>query len=263
VFEHFGKEGVAANESGLPPLGGFGGKPTMTNIAPMWAEQVRQGLLRPALMGDCVTQDNVGAPLYGPPNGGFDNRTNALFLASGPARALGLPSDFDMGSYVLKRRSEIGNTSCASFTACPGGVALVQDSVVREIIRFHFTANLAAWRRTYAAVKNDAAEAGRPEVAVYGNVHIVENSCVPCRHALPCHPPTCLFYLTRYNTIFFGSPAPNHSSFFSRRSCTLSPSFSLIRLPIFACVRSCVLSLRSPSFGSLSSRVCPAVWTLL
>jgi hypothetical protein len=232
----------------------------MTNIAPMWAEQVRQGLLRPALMGDCVTQDNVGAPLYGPPNGGFDNRTNALFLASGPARALGLPSDFDMGSYVLKRRSEIGNTSCASFTACPGGVALVQDSVVREIIRFHFTANLAAWRRTYAAVKNDAAEAGRPEVAVYGNVHIVENSCVPCRHVLPCHPSTCLF--------FSHGTTPSSSSDLLPR---ITLPFSLVilvlfppRSPSFGSLSSrvCVPVLfppRSPSFGSLSSRVCPAV----
>ena len=46
----------------------------------MQAEQVRQGLLRPALFGDCVTQDNVGAPLYGAPNGCCDVRSNALFL---------------------------------------------------------------------------------------------------------------------------------------------------------------------------------------
>lgn len=175
VWQHFAVDGAAMNESVLPPAGGFGGKPTMTDIAPKWAEQVRQGLLRPALFGDCVTQDNVGAPMYSASNGGFDVRTNALFVA-GPGRQLGLPANFSMGRYVTALRKRLGTTACAAFKPCPGGVALVQDKVVREIIRFHFVQHLAAWRDTYLAIKQAAAESGRYETAVYGNVHIVENS---------------------------------------------------------------------------------------
>ena len=180
VWQHFAVDGAAMNESVLPPQGGFGGKPTMTDIAPLWAEQIRQGLLRPALFGDCVTQDNVGAPMYDAANGGFDVRTNALFLA-GPGHALGLPANFSMGPYIQTlRRSLTSNSStatqCASFKPCPGGIALVQDRVVREIIRFHFTGHLAAWRRTRDAIKQDAVDNDRFEPAVYGNVHIVENT---------------------------------------------------------------------------------------
>ena len=100
VWAHFAVDGAAMNASVQPPSGGFGGKPTMTSIAPKWAEQIRQGLLRPALFGDAVTQDNVGAPLYGAPNGCCDVRSNALFLAKHGA-ALGLPSDFSMGAHLL------------------------------------------------------------------------------------------------------------------------------------------------------------------
>ena len=39
----------------------------------------------------------------------------------------------------------------------------------------NFTAHLRAWNQTRSALKQDAAAAGRPEPAVYGNVHIVEN----------------------------------------------------------------------------------------
>eukprot|EP00937_MAST-01D_sp_MAST-1D-sp2_P000446 g446.t1 len=177
IFQHFWADGVATNETGQPPSGGFGDKPTMTDIAPLWAEQVRQGLLRPAPFGDCVTQDNVGAPMYSRANGGFDARTNALF-AAGPGRSLGLPPGFNMGEYVQQQRRRIGlgNNSCpVPFTPCAIGVELVQDRVVREIIRFHFVAHLRAWKATRDALKQDAAAAGRPEPAVYGNVHIIEN----------------------------------------------------------------------------------------
>ena len=133
--------GAAMNESVLPPTGGFGGKPTMTSIAPKWAEQIRQGLLRPALFGDCVTQDNVGAPLYGPANGCCDLRSNALFMQQ-HAATLGLPRNFSMGSYIQSLRRQ-GVT----------GVTLVQDRIVREIIRFHFVENLRAWRSTFDAIK--------------------------------------------------------------------------------------------------------------
>jgi hypothetical protein len=178
VWQHFAVDGAAMNESGLPPSGGFGGKETMTDIAPLWAEQVRQGLLRPALFGDCVTQDNVGAPMYSAANGGFDVRTNALFLA-GPGGRLGLGANFSMGEYTTALRKRLGAANafpCAPFKPCPGGVSLVQDGVVREIIRFHFLQHLAAWRATFLAIKQAAAESGRPEPAVYGNVHIVENA---------------------------------------------------------------------------------------
>ena len=129
------------NESVLPPTGGFGGKPTMTSIAPKWAEQVRQGLLRPALFGDCVTQDNVGAPLYGPPNGCCDLRSNALFVQK-HGTALGLPANFSMGPYIQSLRQQ-----------GLSGVGLVQHRIVREIIRFHFVENLRAWRATRDAIK--------------------------------------------------------------------------------------------------------------
>ena len=157
-------QGLAMNESVLPATGGFGGKPTMTSIAPKWAEQVRQGLLRPALFGDSVTQDNVGAPLYGPPNGCCDVRSNSLFLQQQRA-ALGLPANFSMGPFIQSlRRHGLS------------GIPLVQHPVVREIIRFHFVENLRRWRATYNAIKADAAEGGRPEPAVYGNAHIVESA---------------------------------------------------------------------------------------
>ena len=170
VWAHFAVDGAAMNASVQPPSGGFGGKPTMTSIAPKWAEQIRQGLLRPALFGDAVTQDNVGAPLYGAPNGCCDVRSNALFLAK-HGTALGLPSNFSMGAHLL------GLTGGAPPYSLPieQGLALVQDPVAREIIRFHYVENLAAWNATYHAIKADAAEAGRPGIAVYGNVHIVEN----------------------------------------------------------------------------------------
>lgn len=170
VWAHFAVDGAAMNASVQPPTGGFGGKPTMTSIAPKWAEQVRQGLLRPALYGDAVTQDNVGAPLYGVPNGCCDLRSNALFLAKHGA-ALGLPSNFSMGAHLL---GLTGGTPPYSLPI-EQGLSLVQDRVVREIIRFHYVENLAAWNATYHAIKAAAAEAGRPQVAVYGNVHIVEN----------------------------------------------------------------------------------------
>ena len=133
--------GAAMNESILPPTGGFGGKPTMTSIAPKWAEQVRQGLLRPALFGDCVTQDNVGAPLYGPSNGCCDMRSNALFMEM-HGDTLGLPTNFSLGPYIQSLRHR-----------GLSGVDLVQDRVVREIIRFHFVENLKAWKTTYTAIK--------------------------------------------------------------------------------------------------------------
>jgi hypothetical protein len=164
VWQHFAVDGAAMNESVLPPVGGFGAKPTMTHIAPKWAEQVRQGLLRPALFGDSVTQDNVGAPLYGPPNGCCDVRSSAIFLELHGAR-LGLPANFSLGPYIQSARAR-----------GLSGVPLVQDKIVREIIRFHFVENLKRWRATYAAIKADAKENGRPEPAVYGNVHIVENA---------------------------------------------------------------------------------------
>ena len=44
------------------------------------------------------------------------------------------------------------------------------------MIRFHFVEHLARWRSTYLAIKQDAAENGRYEPAVYGNVHIIENA---------------------------------------------------------------------------------------
>ena len=142
VWEHFALDGAAMNESVLPPSGGFGGRPTMTSIAPKWAEQIRQGLLRPALFGDCVTQDNVGAPLYGAPNGCCDLRSNALFLAQhGPW--LGLTSNFSIGPYLQSARAR--NLS---------GIPLVQDRVVREIIRFHFVQNLNRWRATCTDTSN-------------------------------------------------------------------------------------------------------------
>ena len=103
VWAHFALDGAAMNESVLPPGGGFGGRPTMTSIAPKWAEQVRQGLLRPALFGDCVTQDNVGAPLYGAPNGCCDVRSNALFVQLHGAR-LGLASNFSIVRLVSRAR---------------------------------------------------------------------------------------------------------------------------------------------------------------
>ena len=145
-------------------MGTFGGKPSMTSIAPLWSETVRQGLLRPALLGDVVTQDNVGAPLYASTNGCCDVRSNALFVAKHGA-ALGLPANFTIGDHFLQLAAH-------NIT----GFALVQDRVAREVIRFHYTANLAAWRAAYHAIKADARDAGRPEVAVYGNVHIVENA---------------------------------------------------------------------------------------
>merc|ERR1719197_457836 len=83
-----------------------------------------------------------------------------------------------MGKYVQQKRRDLGlgNESCpVPFTPCAAGVALVQDRIVREMIRFHFTAHLRAWNQTRSALKQDAAAAGRPEPAVYGNVHIVEN----------------------------------------------------------------------------------------
>ena len=42
-------------------------------------------------------------------------------------------------------------------------------------MRFHYAENLAAWRATLAALRADAAAAGRPRVAVWGNVHLLEN----------------------------------------------------------------------------------------
>lgn len=121
IWSHFGQNGVAMNESVLPPPGGFGGKLTMTSVAPKWAEQVRQGLLRPALFGDAVTQDNVGAPLYGPANGCCDVRSNALFLQL-HGKQLRLPGNFSMGAYITSLRRQ-----------GLSGVALVQDRVIREV----------------------------------------------------------------------------------------------------------------------------------
>ena len=163
VWRHFGADGVAMNASRLPPPGGFGGKLTVTNVAPKWAEMVRQGLLRPAVFGDAATQDNVGAPLYGAANGCCDPRSDAIF-AEKHGEELKLAQNFSSGGYVLGLLARGVN-----------GTRIPEDAVAKELIRFHYVENLAAWKRTYDALKADAAAAGRPEVAVYGNVHIVEN----------------------------------------------------------------------------------------
>ena len=60
VVQYFQEDGMAVNETGQPPPGGPGGKPAMAGIAPLWAGQVRQGLLRPALFGRCVGIELLG-----------------------------------------------------------------------------------------------------------------------------------------------------------------------------------------------------------
>jgi hypothetical protein len=91
----------------------------------------RQGLLRPSLFGDCITQDNVGAPIDNGCGCGYDNYANEQFIDQQRKSKL-LPRNFSgMGSYIqVQRKKGIAPES------------LLKDDIVRAIIDFHYRENL-------------------------------------------------------------------------------------------------------------------------
>lgn len=124
-------------------------------------EVIRQGLLRNVPFSDSITQDNVGAPLANGCNCGYDNRSDVAFIAANPA--LNLPSTWSSAAYITALRGK-----------GVGGDQLMADPIVKQKILFDFKSQLEAWKDIYSSIKAEAVARGRPEPAVYGNVHIVE-----------------------------------------------------------------------------------------
>jgi hypothetical protein len=163
---HFGGNGIEQNEDGSSVFQSNWHAHGMEHFAPRWQQVELQGLARRAVLGDTVSQDNLGDQYAFAPHW----------------------SDWSCRRFVqwLQQRnvSIIGGTSVADFNATNGvrdhlaqlrganrsldQIAL--DPIIREYERFMMTSQTQHWQQILAAAKTVAKMANRSEPAVYGNL---------------------------------------------------------------------------------------------
>ncbi len=164
----FGDKGIAVTLEGrrahFPPHQ-YNGAYFMCHNAPKWHETVKQGILRLIPYGQTLTQDNIGCPL----NKGAGNfcawcaRGFRQYMREryGPLafQRFGVRSgaNFDPRAYLLERRRVLG------------AEGLLEDALAREYIRYQYVSQLRAWEGICEDSRQEAAAAGRPLPALYGN----------------------------------------------------------------------------------------------
>eukprot|EP01050_Picozoa_sp_SAG11_P016920 SAG11_NODE_2369_length_3447_cov_1.747611_1_plen_1057_part_00 len=162
---HFGGNGIEQNEDGSSVFRSHWHAYGMEHFAPRWQQAELQGLARRAVLGDTVSQDNLGDQYAFQPHW----------------------SDWSCQRFVqwLQQRnvSIIGRTLVADFNETTGirdhlatlranrsldQIAL--DPIIREYERFMMFLQTQHWQQILATAKTVAKMANRSEPAVYGNL---------------------------------------------------------------------------------------------
>ena len=155
----------------------YGGAHMLCLNAPKWRTVVGQGMLRAAVIGDGVAQDNIGCPVskYHP---GFCDWCNRRFVAclrkrfsEDQLQAMGVGDlrRFHLRRYVAAGRKAAGLPFYKPPREGADPESLIRDPIIHEYIRFQYRAMLEVWRTYAAATKREAKRLGRPEPALYGN----------------------------------------------------------------------------------------------
>lgn len=166
TFRLFERNGLGLDLHGnrLPMGGPYKGAYYMEVVAPKWREVVRQGLLRPAAYGDCVTQDNIGTVIDH--TFGWDTWNEQAFkqwlgerCTPAQLRALGVGDlqAFEPRKKLLELRTALRDEE------------LLENPLARQWILFQNVVNLKVWGEMVRDTRAEALRRGRPCPAVYGN----------------------------------------------------------------------------------------------
>jgi len=176
----FRENGAALRENGgwaTFPKTKYGGAHMMCLNAPKWRNTVEQGIVRAAVLGDAVTQDNIGCPVtkYHP---GFCTWCNRRFVEHLKSqfpreqlRSLGVPElgRFQIRDYLREKRRQTGLPMWKPVPEGADAEALIRDPLVHEYIRFQYRSMLDAWIGMADRAKREALRLGREVPALYGN----------------------------------------------------------------------------------------------
>ncbi len=184
----FGRNGVAMKEDGSVAMRRFTPQFTtqcMCNLAPKWEETVRQGVIRPGVFSDALFQDNIANPIY-TWNQGFCNWCNRRFItfmterfSTEELQGMGFdPSEFRIVGYMKEKRElySVGTKENSEQVLqeqelkSSANDRLLEDPILREYIRFQHIANMSLVVEKAEALKQTAANLGRPIPAFYGNI---------------------------------------------------------------------------------------------
>ena len=166
--EHFLGNGVDQEEDGSPVIQGgtYQGTYAMEHFAPRWQQVELQGLARRAVLGDSVSQDNIGAQYAFQPHwSDWSCRRFVQWLQQRNVTSVGgVPlAELNVTSGVRQRLAQLR-------AANQTNDQISIDPLIREYMRFMMASQTEHWRQIIAAAKAVAWMSNHSEPAAYGNL---------------------------------------------------------------------------------------------